>query len=92
MPTPSSRHLLLSFLFLSTIASCQREPPGGSGRAEDGGIDDDGGGLGGPGCGLVTCASADATCGPVGDGCGGVIDCGTSSGTDMGAGCVRVGG
>jgi len=30
-----------------------------------------------PGCGLVTCASAGATCGPIGDGCGGVIDCGT---------------
>jgi hypothetical protein len=29
------------------------------------------------GCGLVTCASAGASCGPVGDGCGGVIDCGT---------------
>ncbi len=29
------------------------------------------------GCGLVTCASHGATCGPVGDGCGGVIDCGS---------------
>jgi hypothetical protein len=31
----------------------------------------------GSGCGLATCASQGATCGPVGDGCGGVIDCGT---------------
>ncbi len=29
------------------------------------------------GCGLVTCESAGATCGPVGDGCGGIINCGT---------------
>ncbi|MDP3218697.1 MAG: hypothetical protein Q8S73_31625, partial [Deltaproteobacteria bacterium] len=29
------------------------------------------------GCGLVTCASAGATCGPIGDGCGGVLHCGT---------------
>ena len=29
------------------------------------------------GCGLVTCQSAGATCGPIGDGCGGVLDCGT---------------
>lgn len=29
------------------------------------------------GCGLVTCASAGATCGPIGDGCGDAIDCGT---------------
>src|SRR5882724_4345778 len=28
-------------------------------------------------CGLVTCASENATCGPIGDGCGGVIDCGS---------------
>ena len=28
------------------------------------------------GCGLVTCESAGATCGPIGDGCGGVIRCG----------------
>lgn len=31
-----------------------------------------------PACGLVTCASAGATCGPIGDGCGNAaIDCGT---------------
>lgn len=29
------------------------------------------------GCGLVTCASAHATCGPIGDGCGDTVDCGT---------------
>lgn len=28
------------------------------------------------GCGLVTCASANAQCGLIGDGCGGTLDCG----------------
>jgi hypothetical protein len=32
---------------------------------------------GSAGCGLVTCASQGATCGPIGDGCGGTIDCGS---------------
>ncbi len=31
----------------------------------------------GGGCGLVTCQSASATCGLIGDGCGGTIDCGS---------------
>ena len=31
----------------------------------------------GGGCGLVTCQSANATCGLIGDGCGGTIDCGS---------------
>ncbi len=31
----------------------------------------------GPGCGLRTCASAGASCGPIGDGCGALIDCGS---------------
>src|SRR5581483_1981379 len=29
------------------------------------------------GCGLVTCASMNAACGPIGDGCGGKLDCGS---------------
>lgn len=50
------------------------------------------------GCGLVTCASAQATCGPVGDGCGGTVDCGSCLAPQVcggdgasftcGAGCV----
>src|SRR4051812_11981301 len=28
------------------------------------------------GCGLRTCAGENANCGPIGDGCGGMIDCG----------------
>ena len=35
--------------------------------------------LSGVGCGLVTCKSAGARCGLIGDGCGGVIDCGGCS-------------
>ncbi|HEY3356755.1 MAG TPA: hypothetical protein VGQ83_26125 [Polyangia bacterium] len=31
----------------------------------------------GGGCGLRTCATVGANCGPIGDGCGGVLDCGT---------------
>ncbi len=29
------------------------------------------------GCGLVTCESAGANCGPIGDGCGAILNCGT---------------
>ncbi|MHB8419433.1 MAG: hypothetical protein ACYDCL_15265 [Myxococcales bacterium] len=35
------------------------------------------GGSTGAGCGLRSCASAKATCGPIGDGCGGVLECGS---------------
>ena len=35
-----------------------------------------GGGNDGGGCGLRTCQSANADCGPVGDGCGGELQCG----------------
>ena len=34
-------------------------------------------GVGDGGCGLRTCESAHAQCGPIGDGCGGLLDCGT---------------
>ncbi|GMU61339.1 MAG: hypothetical protein AMXMBFR34_31020 [Myxococcaceae bacterium] len=56
---------------------------GGTGGGAGGGM---GGGTGGGGgmmmstdggCGLRTCASANANCGPIGDGCGALIDCGT---------------
>jgi hypothetical protein len=42
------------------------------------------------GCGLVTCASANANCGPIGDGCGGTINCGscTNAGETCGGGGV----
>ena len=34
-------------------------------------------------CGLQTCTTQNATCGPVGDGCGGVIDCGSCTPPDF---------
>jgi hypothetical protein len=34
-------------------------------------------GSNGSGCGLVTCASQHAQCGPIGDGCGGELQCGS---------------
>jgi hypothetical protein len=34
------------------------------------------------GCGVATCASQGATCGKVGDGCGGTLECGSCSGDD----------
>jgi hypothetical protein len=49
---------------------------GGSG--DDGGINFDvGNGEGGGGCTPKTCAELGANCGPVADGCGGLVDCGT---------------
>ena len=33
-------------------------------------------------CGLVTCATLNATCGPIGDGCGNQFDCGTCTAPD----------
>ena len=58
----------------------------GTGGASGGGTQS-GGGTGGSGggmmmsddggCGLVTCESAQANCGPIGDGCGALIDCGS---------------
>jgi hypothetical protein len=38
------------------------------------------------GCGLVTCASANAMCGPIGDGCGAIIQCGSCA---MNQSCVQ---
>lgn len=46
---------------------------GGSASDPDAGVDAGSTQL----CSLVSCASANANCGPVGDGCGGFINCGT---------------
>jgi hypothetical protein len=50
----------------------------GVGTGDDGGSEagDDGGGGGGT-CSPVTCGALGFTCGQTGDGCGGVLDCGT---------------
>jgi hypothetical protein len=61
-------------------------PDGGGGGGDGGGGSGDAGAGGeidaGVGCGLVTCESAGANCGPIGDGCGGVIQCGECQGTE----------
>ncbi len=42
------------------------------------------------GCGLTTCASQNATCGPIGDGCGGILQCGSCpTGETCGGGGVN---
>src|SRR5690349_8106931 len=52
----------------------------GSGGAPD--ASGDPGGDAGSTCSLQSCASVGATCGPIGDGCGGTIDCGTCTAPD----------
>ncbi len=70
--------LLLVLVFpLALLVECN--PNIGGVGSDDGGTDlgvvlPDAGPV--PGCGLRTCASADAHCGPIGDGCGGLLDCG----------------
>jgi hypothetical protein len=85
----ASRGLL--FALLTTAAfSCSRGADHGPGRdAGVGGVGGVGTDMSGStqssgdmsgsvqGCGLVTCASAKAQCGPIGDGCGNVIQCGS---------------
>ena len=65
----------------------------GDGITDPGEGCDDGNTLDGDGCSAscqpevcqpsVTCASAGASCGPIDDGCGGTLDCGSCSGTDL---------
>jgi hypothetical protein len=66
-------------LIMIMFAACNQNSLAGS--IDGGGLlgtDDAATGMGGPGgCAFVTCASAGAACGPIGDGCGGVIQCGT---------------
>ncbi len=72
---------------LLSLGSCNSGTIGGTGdgAAGDAPADlaspsgDGGGSVDKPfkGCGLRTCASVGATCGPIGDGCGGVLQCGT---------------
>src|SRR4051812_38824080 len=66
---------------LLSIAGCGGDQSGngadGTGSDDGGGGPDLNAGIDGGGCGLRTCASAKANCGPIGDGCEGLIDCGT---------------
>ena len=66
----------------------------GGGDAGDGTADGPPGsttdGNNGSGCGLQTCASQGAQCGPIGDGCGGTLDCGSCpTGQTCGGGGVN---
>ncbi len=79
-PLGMFRSALIVLLTAAALAACGGSSKGGDGD-DDGGpgdeIDAGGGGTdAGEGCGLVTCESAGATCGPIGDGCGGIIECG----------------
>ncbi|MHB8418325.1 MAG: IgGFc-binding protein [Myxococcales bacterium] len=50
---------------------------GGTGSGTGTGTGTGGSSGGSSGCGLMTCEKAHATCGPIGDGCGGVLQCGS---------------
>src|SRR5262245_15264751 len=62
---------LLCLIFVAAVVGCGHHPGNGNGDGNPGGGSDSGSAS----CGLVTCASANAMCGPIGDGCGGVVDC-----------------
>jgi hypothetical protein len=64
---------VLAFVVLSAMVACGGHH-GGTGGDDSNTSTSDGSAAG---CGLTTCASQNATCGPLGDGCGGVIDCGS---------------
>ena len=78
--------LVISALASLSACTCGEEAPGGGGKDtgsdgdgpssldDSGGSDDDASVVG---CGLNTCALAQATCGPIGDGCGHVLNCGS---------------
>lgn len=65
-----------TILLALALAACGHKN-GTSGDAGGGGGGDSATDSNGAGCGLTTCQSQGATCGPIGDGCGGVLDCGT---------------
>ncbi|HUB07059.1 MAG TPA: hypothetical protein VMB50_08660 [Myxococcales bacterium] len=78
-----SGSMVAVFLAFSFGSACNcGSPAKGASDAGDGGHATSGTGssgatAGGGGCGLVTCASAKANCGALGDGCGDIIQCGT---------------
>ena len=74
MHAPSRSSVVMSMLVAAALVACGHNA--GNNNAIDGQTNPDIDAAGSGGCGLVTCASQGATCGPVGDGCGGVIDCG----------------
>jgi hypothetical protein len=91
-------YVLVSVAVAATAAACGSSDesifqPGGpdGGILGDGGANPDGsifqdptdsGGHSTGSCKPRTCADADANCGPIGDGCGGLIQCGTCTGSE----------
>jgi hypothetical protein len=69
---------LAAIFVAAQLAACNCGGHTGSGK--DGGEDGGSSGSGG-GCGLRTCAKANADCGPIGDGCGDIIQCGNCPAT-----------
>ncbi len=78
MPNGSSTNLLLAVFVLAI--GCGNS--GGNGVPDAGPRDASTAGDAFLGCGLVTCESQGATCGPIGDGCGGKLLCGGCTGDD----------
>ena len=68
-------HTFLAFVFVVVAAGCGHKQDQSSGAPSDAATTTDSSDPD-AGCGLVTCASQHATCGLIGDGCGGTIDCG----------------
>ena len=85
---------VISFSLAVVAAACGSNGDSVFGGATDSGFDfdaggaetgafttDSGGGTGGGSCTKLTCADLGINCGPAGDGCGGLIECGTCTGT-----------
>jgi hypothetical protein len=74
-----------TLVLLLALAACGNKNSGKGGDAGNGdATTTDGTNVG---CGLITCQSANAGCGPIGDGCGGTVDCGMCpSGQSCGGG------
>jgi hypothetical protein len=83
-----SRNVLALSAVIGLAIACGSESSefGPEVQGADGGPPSNTGVFGGPGntdagpvsnCKPLTCADANANCGPIGDGCGGIVDCGT---------------
>ncbi len=73
---------VLLVLTLNVLPACNNSNIGGN--DVDMGMKVDTGDMVGQGCGLLNCAKIGATCGPIGDGCGGVLNCDTCVGDKCG--------
>lgn len=81
------RYLLVSLVLVAcgSDATSEAGGPGGSGGGGSGGGGSGGSGSGSQGsgsCAPATCTSAHAGCGPISDGCGAMLDCGSCTYSD----------